>query len=515
MESPGQEAAPPEAPGVTRRDLGRRNPISGFVYLAMVVVLLLAFLVQVRRQPEPVPSEPAPSEPVPEYTLYKPLDPSPIEAFAHLMERHAATSYRIADSGATEWKIYEDKDMEVGEYCTHLGLLLAKDWSNVVHAPTRTTGWLSVPDAAWWRLRIMVQDYRFEKYHYVGPALSRLDPLCDELMQVLAFGNTSMAQALHVDMTRIWGVAAVNTLFRARFLLRRSLPNAMNGPRLIEDGPSTATSSSGGGSLVGNQALDASLTVPVLEDLSFLLGRHRDNHSENVPEIKAVAKALDRGVALGEELLGLRWEDWMALNRPRGSVIRPEDDTSSRKERRRLAKLGDTLRTSISVLKDVQRRSSGPLAEGLAVIGSDIDQLQGWIDGLIAGRGWSRIARHGEHWVLYQYHLSLRPDLRAWLLYRAYALFVRQRKFEKGYPPLDFSKCKPPAPLWERLWDRLGAAYFNTTGQDVRTMWEGLTFLQSPWLYEEWWDLAAAKYADSWGSFVLGLLGVNREIWAQ
>lgn len=374
-------------------DPGQRRRSLGFWSTLLVIVLSIAVFVPPKSRPRPTP----------DHTRIKPLAPSPDESFAHLMQRHAATPRAIVESGATDKRVYSDLLWDADEYCGELRLKLASDWAHTSHAPLR----------------------RQADSPYHGPAYANAKALCDKLNTVLSPLAPEVVVPLHGFMVSYWGVHAVSGLLSAADSLAKVLSTDRDSLPLLDGADFPATSSFGDETLDGSRAMNASLAIAVLQELSKWLTLPREWSKPAIADLGTLNTSLDQVVVLGTALLEPRWERWLAQNRPSGDAAQGKAETPSQKDLQRLASLRDRALARLSVLKSVQGKFSGPATEALVASGSDMEQLKGRIDSLVAGHGWTHLVQHEEQWVLDWYYLSLRPDLPNWLKRQAHNITIQ------------------------------------------------------------------------------------------
>ncbi|KAK3380880.1 hypothetical protein B0H63DRAFT_545086 [Podospora didyma] len=415
--------APPEGgdPVATAFQRKHKKPRSGFRHILGVVAITLVavFLAPSRHDPSPVP----------EYTLLKPLDPSPEIAFADLIQRRAAAPRAVVASGATDYQFLVEA--------------WRADWA-VLNSPSNPAGRpepVKVSTGGGWpQQKAAANDDENDEPYYHGPAHARLSALCDEFEALIETLPEDVVAPLKNIMVSFWGQHAMSGLFSAARGLETILGDGgadthhyahAHTPQI--DGPaSPAAFSPSGESLPTHDnndndalAINSSLAIAVLQQLSKRVTLPQRFSRRGVGHIQALDKNLSLVINTGIKLLEPRWEQWRALNRPASyrtssSSSSEPQITPSEKDLQQLASLGDRARATSSRCKEMQRRFFGPAAECLAVTGPDLDHLKGWMDGLIAGRGWTRLvpARHDsdeDKWVLEWYYFSPRPDLLAWL----------------------------------------------------------------------------------------------------
>ncbi len=512
------------------------------IRLALLIIVLFAFLVGPRHRPNPLPED----------TVLKPLDPSPAEAFANIMQRHAKVAFAVIESGATEYPAYNALMRATTSYCTELQRMARHDWFSLsfpqlqsppaagwrqwahhLFSPTPRspeTGWrqwarhlhLSTPDppeanlwqltvdrrqsdASWrqwethWRERLARWRGWFAKprptyhrYHrYFGPADEHVHLLCGDVSPIMSAFTNDVVKPSHARMASSWGQHAVTGLRSAAGRLA-VLYTSKDGVWLIEDGTVAAASSPSKGDVDGHRALNASLAVPVLKELSgwLTLPRHKI-YEDAIPKLIALENGLDLVVSMGEKIVNLQWEQVLAMNRRGHPVNEVAPDESTRKQRQKLNSLGDEVRVRLSALKDVQVRFSGLTAEARVVTGSDVDRLKGWMDSLIAGRGWSQLDQHGEQRVLIRYYFSLPPDLPAWLNSLGCNISERLSHFEGGHWEAMAAQTMKDHLAGEREegWfmfrlKKIGRVILRTDGCHVRTVVYGFfrRIFKSSWI---------------------------------
>ncbi len=116
----------PSPSSMNRPSLTRKRYNSSF-YLVMAIVVLIVYTAGPVYRPSPVPK----------WSVIKPLDPNPAEAFLDLMQRYAEASRAIIESGIADEGLYDDLLRDANHYYHELTDMLAHDWSLLEYSSTR------------------------------------------------------------------------------------------------------------------------------------------------------------------------------------------------------------------------------------------------------------------------------------------------------------------------------------------------------------------------------------------
>lgn len=376
--------------------------------LLAIIVLLLACLPSLKERPE---------LPVPEYTLIVPFERDPVEHFINIMERHAALTFTIIESGASDDDLHIDMIQPLGRYCNRLQSLSAWDWTYL-----GDQGWR--PDQANWR-KSMEKAWLAKSgpaglvLGYHGPAYEAIGQICEEVGEHIDPYKGAHFGYMARRILRFWWRPVPNCLLSAGRLLQDIYAAKRESLRSLEGSSSRVVFSPDHDDVGLKVALNCSIAKPVLQALSYILSVPGRFHKDTSAVIREVNESLHGAAPVFETLLEFDVDQWLALNRRNDTITSQEAKSVSRIDRWRLAKSRSRIRAQLSVIEKTRDRFSGLAADALAVTSEEADQLKSRMDELIAGRGWTCLGKHGESWVLNQSYIVLRPERFDWLVSHA------------------------------------------------------------------------------------------------
>ncbi|KAK3384641.1 hypothetical protein B0T24DRAFT_609179 [Lasiosphaeria ovina] len=398
----------------------QRSRSFGSLGLVLVVAAAVAALFMLPLEPPPEP----------DYTVVKPFNPSPVTAFMQLLERHALAPVAIIASGATDWNLYYNLRWSVAEYCMNLGMYMASDYGDSEREIRRreyeqrrrkalAEGRKPPPD----------DDYEWDTLTaegkvYYGPAHDRVLELCYGFDDFIGLVPYNEVVPLHADMGLFWGNEAITGLLSAATTIGEIFAGGAgddaNAYPSVEGYVTKAEFSMGAERLHGgDRSLNSSFAIPVLQQLSRWVTWPQRYSATGIVNLMDLQKSLPRVVAMADEILGPSLEQWCADHWSFEPPGRPAPDWETWRLLKKIARNHEDARAALSRLREAGDRFAGPAAEGLSVTGPEVAHLKAWIDGLVAGRGWTRLIRYvtdddddgKKHWMLERYYLPLRPDL--------------------------------------------------------------------------------------------------------